>query len=87
LSEPTKVQVDKFTKPDDKFSETKINEWTHRSQKEGLCGILNCYNKSITKCKKCMNYYCQEHMKSHYDLVPEGEYQQEKGDNSLDYYS
>jgi hypothetical protein len=50
-----------------------INTWTLRSQKEGICGIVNCYNKPTTKCKKCKNYYCKEHFKSHFDLVPEGE--------------
>jgi len=73
LSEPTKVQVDKFTKPDDEISEEIINYWAQRSRKEGLCGIVDCYNKPISKCKKCSNYYCQEHMKSHYDLVPDNE--------------
>jgi hypothetical protein len=33
----------------------------------------HCYNKPTTKCKKCKNYYCKEHFKSHFDLVPEGE--------------
>jgi hypothetical protein len=64
-----------------------INEWTRRSRKEGLCGIVNCYYKPITKCKKCTNYYCYEHFESHIDIVTDSELEyQERGNNSLDYF-
>lgn len=65
-----------------------INEWTRRSRKEILCGIVNCYIKPTTKCKKCKNYYCNEHFESHIDIVPDCplEYQ-EREKKSLDYYT
>jgi hypothetical protein len=65
-----------------------INNWTHWSQKEGLCSIVNCYNKPTTKCKKCKNYYCKEHFKSHLDLVPDRELENSGMEkNGLDEYT
>ena len=52
--------------------EIEINEWTKRSRKEGLCGIVKCLNKPTKQCKKCTNYYCSEHFPFHLDLLPEG---------------
>ena len=51
------------------FTEAEINEWTSRSLKEGICGIINCSNKPTSKCHKCSNYYCTEHFKTHLHLV------------------
>ena len=64
------VKTRKEADTTDQFVEEIISNWTRRSQKEGLCGIVNCYNKTTTECKKCKNYYCKEHFKSHLDLVP-----------------
>jgi hypothetical protein len=52
--------------------EKEINEWTKRSRKEGLCGIVKCLNEPTTQCKKCTNYYCSEHFTFHLDILPEG---------------
>jgi hypothetical protein len=69
MSEPSRVEVDNYSNDFQKnFDEKAISIWIKRSQKEGLCGILNCYNKPITKCEKCINYYCQEHMRTHLDF-------------------
>jgi hypothetical protein len=66
------------------ISVAEINEWTSKSRKEGLCVIVDCYNKPITKCKKCTNYYCHEHFKSHLDLLPDEEVDyEEMEDNSF----
>jgi hypothetical protein len=51
--------------------EDEINEWTQRSRNEGLCGIVSCFNKPTTQCKKCTNYYCSEHFPPHLDLLPD----------------
>lgn len=64
------VKTRKEADTTDQFVEEIISNWTRRSQKEGLCGIVNCYNKPTAKCKKCKNYYCKEHFESHLDLVP-----------------
>ena len=53
--------------------EKEINEWTRRSRKEGICGIVNCFNKPTTQCKKCTNYYCSEHFPSDLYLLPDGD--------------
>jgi hypothetical protein len=53
------------------YEEKEINEWTKRSRKEGICGIVSCFNKPTTQCKKCTNYYCLEHFPSHLDLLPD----------------
>lgn len=57
---------------DDLPTEERINEWTRRSRKEGVCGIISCFNKPTTQCKKCTNYYCSEHFPPHLDLLPDG---------------
>jgi hypothetical protein len=56
---------------DDLSTEEEINEWTKRSRKEGICGIVNYFNRPTKQCKKCTNYYCKEHFPSHLDLVPD----------------
>jgi hypothetical protein len=33
-------------------TEQELNEWTKRSIKEGMCGIVNCFNIPTTECKK-----------------------------------
>ena len=30
------------------YEEKEINEWTIRSRKEGICGIVKCFNKPTT---------------------------------------
>ena len=52
--------------------EREMNEWTRRSRKEGICGIVKCFNEPTTQCKKCTNYYCSEHFSFHLDILPEG---------------
>jgi hypothetical protein len=52
--------------------EKEMNEWTRMSRKEGICGIVKCFNNPTTQCKKCTNHYCSEHFPSHLDLLPEG---------------
>ena len=59
-------------------TEEEINQWTRRSRKGGICGIVNCFNKPTKQCKKCTNYYCSEHFRSHLDLLP---------DNGSEYFS
>ena len=87
MSEPAEIEVDDWMRGGE-LNETEINEWTRRSLKEGLCGILNCYNKPTSRCQKCTNYYCHEHFESHIDIVPDGELAyQKRGENSLDYYT
>lgn len=71
MSELSKVEAKKFPHTNALPTEQEINEWTKRSRKEGICGILNCFNKPIKQCKKCTNYYCQDHLPSHLDLLPD----------------
>lgn len=61
--------------------EEEINEWTGRSRKEGICGIVNCFNKPTTRCKKCTNYYCSEHFPPHLDLLPDGDFEYNSSSN------
>jgi hypothetical protein len=69
-------------------TEEEINDWTKKSRKEGICGIINCFNKLTKQCKKCTNYYCSEHFPSHLDLLPDddpGSFTSNDGlDNFLD---
>ena len=71
-----------------KFSteEKEINEWTRRSEKEGICGIVSCFNKPTTQCKKCTNYYCSEHFPSHLDLLPDDEFEYVSSNEGLEGY-
>ena len=41
------------------------------SRKEGICGIVNCFNKPAKRGRKCTNFYCQDHFPSHLDLLPD----------------
>jgi hypothetical protein len=67
-----------------------INEWTRRSLKEGICGIVNCLNTPTKKCQKCTNYYCLEHFPSHLDILPDSgnefEYVISSSNEGLDAY-
>ena len=72
MSEPSKADTNKFNQ-NGLPTEKEINEWTKRSRTEGICGIVNCFNKPTKRCKKCINYYCQDHISSHLDLLQDGE--------------
>ena len=72
MSKPLKEDVNLFTRPNNQPTDKEINEWTRKSRKEGICGIVDCFNKPTIKCKKCTNYYCSEHLKSHIDILPDG---------------
>jgi hypothetical protein len=67
-------------------TEAEINEWTRRSRKEGICGIVNCFNKPTKQCKKCTNYYCSEHFPSHLDLLPDGDFEYFSSNEGLELY-
>jgi hypothetical protein len=66
--------------------EIEINEWTKRSREEGICGIVKCFNKPTTQCKKCTNYYCLEHFPSHLDLLPDGYFEYATSNEGLGVY-
>ncbi|MFZ0554914.1 MAG: hypothetical protein WBL68_15270 [Nitrososphaeraceae archaeon] len=57
------------------LTENEINEWTRKSRKEGICGIVSCFNRPTTQCKKCTNYYCSEHFPSHLDILPDRDFE------------
>ncbi|MGA7368377.1 MAG: hypothetical protein WBX01_04560 [Nitrososphaeraceae archaeon] len=65
-------------------TEQEINEWTRRSIKEGMCGIVNCFNIPTTECKKCKNHYCSDHFPFHLDLLPEGETEHSNSSDGLE---
>ncbi|MGH9925032.1 MAG: hypothetical protein ACRD5B_06600 [Nitrososphaeraceae archaeon] len=67
-------------------NEEEINEWTRRLGKEGICGVVNCFNKPTKQCKKCTNYYCSEHYSSHVDLLPDGDFEYFSSNEGLTHY-
>lgn len=69
MSTPVNVDIE-----NDLPTEEEINEWIRRSRKEGICGIVSCFNKPTTRCKKCTTYYCSEHFPPHFDLLPDGDF-------------
>jgi hypothetical protein len=69
------------------LTENEIKECTCRSLKEGICGIVNCYNKPTKKCKKCKNYYCSEHFPPHLDLLPDDTFEYSSSNVGLDWYT
>lgn len=82
------VEVDLFARSNDGPTQTEINEWTRRSQKEGICGIVNCFKKPTFLCVKCKNNYCPEHFESHFDILPDGTFEYPRSANkSLDRYT
>ena len=68
-----KLKVDEYTGNSEVPTEDEINEWTKRSRRGGICGIVNCFNKPTKQCKNCTNYYCSEHFPSHLDQMLAGE--------------
>lgn len=66
--------------------EKEINEWTRRSRKERICGIVSCFNKPTTQCKKCTNYYCSEHFPSHIDILPDEDSEYDSSYEGLERY-
>jgi hypothetical protein len=68
-------------------TEEEINEWTSRSPKEGVCGIVNCLNEPTKKCKKCKNHYCSEHFPSHLDFLPDSTFEYSSSNMGLDWYA
>jgi hypothetical protein len=87
MSEQSNVEVDFFARSNDRPSQTEINEWTHRSQKEGICGIVNCLKKPTFLCVKCKNNYCSEHFESHFDILPDDTFEYSSANERLDRYT
>ena len=88
MSKPPEAEVGLFTRPNDDPTQTEINEWTPRSQKEGICGIINCFKKPTIQCSKCKNYYCYEHFESHIDILPDSTFEYSRSANEgLDRYT
>jgi hypothetical protein len=42
------------------------NEWKEMSERGEVCGILGCQEKPSSKCSKCSDIYCYEHIHTHY---------------------
>jgi hypothetical protein len=61
-----------------------IEEWRLKIKNTDLCGIVQCFNKPTKQCKKCTNYYCQEHFPSHLDLLPDGETEYSSSNEGLE---
>jgi hypothetical protein len=87
MSDQPKVEVDLFARPNDESTQTEINEWTLRSQKEGICGIVNCLKKPTFLCVKCKNNYCHEHFESHFDILQDGTFEYSSANAGLDRYT
>ncbi len=66
--------------------EINVNDWSRRSRKEGVCGIVSCFNKPTAQCKKCTNCYCSEHFPSHLDLLPDGDSEYTSSNEGLERY-
>ena len=81
-----KLKVDEYTINSEVPTEDEINEWTKRSRREGICGIVNCFNKPTKQCKKCTNYYCSEHFPPHLDLLPDGDFESFNSNEDLEQY-
>ena len=43
-----------------------IELWAANSRKGEVCGIIGCHNKPVTKCERCLNWYCEEHKDIHW---------------------
>ena len=88
MSEQPNVEVDLSVRSNDGPTQNEIDEWTRRSQKEGICGIVNCFKKPTFLCVKCKNNYCPEHFESHFDILPDGTFEYPRSTNkSLDRYT
>jgi hypothetical protein len=77
-------KLDVANNKNDLPTEQEINEWTKRSRKEGICGIVNRLNNPAKQCKRCTNYCCSEHFPSHLDLLPEGDLEYSSSNEGLE---
>ena len=46
-----------------------IMEWSLRSRKGEVCGMVDCMGRPTSQCPTCKNHYCYDHVKMHMDLV------------------
>jgi hypothetical protein len=87
VSELPNVETDLFARLNDEPTQTEINEWTRRSQKEGICGIVNCLEKPTFLCVKCKNNYCSEHFELHFDILADDTAGYSSANEGLDRYT
>lgn len=52
---------------DDLPTEEEINEWTRRSRKEGVCGIVSCFNKLTTHTNTSSNEGLEHYLEDESD--------------------
>ena len=84
---PVNIDIEKkLSRTNNLPTQEEINEWTRRSKKEGICGIVNCFNTPTKQCKKCTNFYCSEHFPPHLDLLPDGDIEYSSSNEGLEQY-
>jgi hypothetical protein len=59
-------------------------EWKEMSEGGELCGISGCMEKPTSRCPKCSNHYCYEHLRNHmHPMTDEEQAVEERKDESL----
>ena len=46
-----------------------IMEWSLRSRKGEVCGMVDCMGRPTSQCPTCKNHYCYDHVMVHMHLV------------------
>lgn len=46
-----------------------IMEWSLRSRRGEVCGMVDCMGRPTSQCPTCKNHYCYDHVMVHMHLV------------------
>jgi hypothetical protein len=55
-----------------------LDEWSDKSKKGEVCGVLGCRQKPTTRCAKCSRHYCYQDLQNHKHIVTDREMEEER---------
>ncbi|MFY9796653.1 MAG: hypothetical protein WAJ93_13280 [Candidatus Nitrosopolaris sp.] len=55
-----------------------VYEWTERSRKGEVCGVLGCRDTPTTQCPICGNHYCLRDLGSHGHIITDAEIEEQR---------
>ena len=52
---------------------TTLDEWSERSKRGEVCGMVGCQNTPTTQCPTCYRHYCYDDVQNHFHAISDEE--------------
>jgi hypothetical protein len=54
------------------------DEWTDRSRRGEVCGVMGCKEKPTTRCVECGRHYCYRDLGNHGHIMTDAELEEQR---------